>query len=142
MTRSIAKICCDWMTFARHSQTGERVSDQIVADSYDLHYLVEDDAQKAWEAINFVIKYYPEAVLVDGENAEACYVVGLLAAGPLEDFLSAYGPQFIDRVEVEARRDRRMAWALGGVWKFTMTDEVWARVQRAAGSSSYWNRAV
>ena len=67
-----------------------------------------------------------------GTTCSAGGMRGVLAAGPLEDFLGIYGPDYIDRVEAEARRDRRLAWALGEVWGWTMTDDVWARVQRAA----------
>ena len=57
--------------------------------------------------------------------------VGVLAAGPLEDLLAKRGPDFIDRVEEIARRDPKFNDLLGGVWRSTMTDEVWRRVQAA-----------
>jgi hypothetical protein len=44
-----------------------------------------------------------------------------LAAGPLEDLLSLHGPNFIDRVETEARRNPRFNNLLGGVWQLNMT---------------------
>jgi hypothetical protein len=59
-------------------------------------------------------------------------VIGVLAAGPLEDLLAANGPAVIDRVEVEARRDPKFRHLLGGVWRNAMTDDIWARVQRLA----------
>lgn len=57
--------------------------------------------------------------------------VAVLAAGPLEDLLARQGPEFIDRVEELARRDPQFNYLLGGVWRNTMTDEVWKRVQAA-----------
>ena len=57
--------------------------------------------------------------------------VGALAAGALEDLLAKHGPEFIDRVEVLARQDPKFNYLLGGVWRNTMTDEVWQRVQKA-----------
>lgn len=57
--------------------------------------------------------------------------VGMLAAGPLEDLLARQGPEFIDRVEELARKDPQFNYLLGGVWRNTMTDEVWQRVQTA-----------
>ena len=55
----------------------------------------------------------------------------VLAAGPLEDLLANFGPDYIDRVEELARRDSKFGDLLGGVWKNTMTEEVWHRVQKA-----------
>ena len=58
-------------------------------------------------------------------------LISLLAAGPLEDLLAKQGPEFIERVEELARKDPRFNNLLGGVWRNTMTDEVWQRVQAA-----------
>jgi hypothetical protein len=57
--------------------------------------------------------------------------VGVLAAGPLEDLLAKQGPEFIDRVEELARKDPQFNYLLGGVWRNTMTDDIWQRVQTA-----------
>ena len=58
-------------------------------------------------------------------------VVSSLAAGPLEDLLAKQGPEFIERVEELARKDPQFNYLLGGVWRNTMTDEIWQRVQTA-----------
>lgn len=55
----------------------------------------------------------------------------LLAAGPMEDLLAMYGPQFIERVEREAAANPRFNYLLGGVWQNQMSLEIWARVQKA-----------
>ena len=57
--------------------------------------------------------------------------IAVLAAGPLEDLLAKQGPEFIDRVEELARKDPQFNYLLGGVWRNTMTDEIWQRVQAA-----------
>lgn len=135
MAKSIEDIGNDYIAYAR-CRPHEEAPEQVQADALDLGFLVEDDPERAWEAIRYVVTRFPETELirsyVEGDESEAQWVVGLLAAGPLEDFLGLYGPDYIERAETEARRDRRMAWALGGVWQWTMTDDVWARVQRAA----------
>ena len=56
-------------------------------------------------------------------------VTAVLAAGPLEDLLAKHGPLYIDRVEQLAKDDGRFNSLLGGVWRNTMTDEVWGRVE-------------
>jgi len=55
----------------------------------------------------------------------------ILAAGPLEDFLVSFGPSYIDRIEELARKNPRFNDLLGGVWKSLITDEIWARVEKA-----------
>ena len=57
--------------------------------------------------------------------------IALLAAGPLEDLLAKQGAEFIERVEELARKDPKFNYLLGGVWRNTMTDEIWQRVQTA-----------
>jgi hypothetical protein len=137
MAKSAEQIVSDWVAYARYHSPAEEAPEQVQADAMDLGWLVEDEPEKAWEAIRQVIARYPEADLMAPERTEAQRVVGLLAAGPLEDFLALHGPDYIERVEDEAKRDPRMVWALGGAWKFTMTDDVWARVQRAALTTVY-----
>lgn len=53
----------------------------------------------------------------------------VLSAGPLEDLLAEYGEAVIEKVEAEARSNPIFAKLLGGVWKSSMTDDIWARVQ-------------
>ncbi|MGW8392015.1 DUF6869 domain-containing protein [Pseudoduganella sp. HUAS MS19] len=80
---------------------------------------VRDNPERAWEYILFAAK----------DHRFSDHDVGIMAAGALEDLLSCHGPAFIDRVEQEAKKNRRFAWMLGGVWKSEMSDETWARVQ-------------
>ena len=56
-------------------------------------------------------------------------VVAVLAAGPLEDLLAKQGAEFIDRVEELARKDPKFNYLLGGVWRSSINDPVWQRVQ-------------
>lgn len=55
----------------------------------------------------------------------------VLSAGPLEDLLAKYGDAFIERVEREAALDPKFAKLMGGVWKSSMSDAIWNRVQAA-----------
>jgi hypothetical protein len=54
--------------------------------------------------------------------------LGVLAAGPLEDYLAKCGNSVIERVEAQASADPKFRHLLGGVWKNTMPDDVWQRV--------------
>lgn len=58
-------------------------------------------------------------------------VLGILAAGPLEDLIERHGALFIDRIEEEAKIDPAFRELLRGVWE-SGQHEIWARVQRAA----------
>jgi hypothetical protein len=64
------------------------------------------------------------------------HAFGMLAASPLEDLLSAFGPQYIDRVEVLAAEDLVFKHLLSGVWRQGMTDDMWIRVQAARSGVS------
>jgi hypothetical protein len=70
----------------------------------------------------FVIAAYPQT------NSEA--VLGMIAAGPLEDLLSGYGTEYIERVEALAHQDPVFSRLLSGVWRGKITDDVWNRLQK------------
>ena len=61
-------------------------------------------------------------------------VLGMLAAGPLEDLIHEAGPQYIERIELEARRNPAFRHLLGGVWE-SSTPDIWSRVESARGST-------
>ena len=42
--------------------------------------------------------------------------LGVVAAGPLEDFVRIQGNQWIEAIEVAARRDSKFQEALGWIW--------------------------
>jgi hypothetical protein len=131
------KVASDWITYARYEPN--EAPEAIFVNAWRLYDLIEDSPSIAWDVIKKVISHYPEDELYANDKTEAQSVVGFLAAGPLEDFLSAHGPSYIEAAETEARRDRRMAWALGGMYRFTMSDDVWARVVRIA-DKTFWMR--
>jgi hypothetical protein len=61
-------------------------------------------------------------------------IIGMLAAGPLEDLIDSCGPEFIERIELQARRDPAFRHLLGGVWAGS-TPAIWARVEAARGGA-------
>jgi hypothetical protein len=85
-------------------------------------------------------------VLDDSESPEDCFsailtvlekepsddVLGVLAAGPLEDLLHYHGTEFIDKIEIEARRNPEFRDLLGGVW-YTKEDELQKRLNNIIG---------
>jgi len=63
-------------------------------------------------------------------------VLGALAAGPLEDLVEYAGDQFIDRIEVEARRSPAFRALLGGVWE-SGSESVWSRLEKARNGARW-----
>lgn len=55
--------------------------------------------------------------------------LGHIAAGPVEHLLGNYGDAFIVEFERRAEMDAKFARMLSGVWRYMMSDEVWARVE-------------
>lgn len=64
------------------------------------------------------------------------WTLGTLAAGPLEDLIAVCGLDFIERIEIEARRDPIFRKTLHGVWQSTTSEALWARVERIRGAYS------
>jgi hypothetical protein len=55
--------------------------------------------------------------------------LGHIAAGPIEGLLGRHGEAYIDLVERQAASDPKFARAMTGVWRYTMSDTIWARVR-------------
>lgn len=133
MAFPVEQVASDWiaLTIAKGP-----ASDEEHQRGWVLYDLARLDPERAWEAIVEIISRYEEADLFCEEENEAKHIVSNTAAGPLEDLLTHHGPEIIARVETRARQDRRIFWALGCVWQNSMTDQVWNRVQSAAGGIS------
>jgi hypothetical protein len=129
-----SQIASDWIAYARLNPT--KAPDEVHDRGWVMNDCAFDHPELAWDAIKLVVSRYSGEDLFGERENEARKVVGGTAAGPLENLLAEHGPQFIDMVEAEARRDRRFMWTLGCVWKNSMNDDVWTRVQRAAGGIS------
>jgi len=80
---------------------------------------VHSEPENCWEAILEILKRKPSD-----------RVIGLLSAGPLEDLIEYHGGKFIDRIELEARRNPDFRHLLGGVWE-SSTPEIWKRIEAA-----------
>ena len=132
MRVSAEDIGDDWIAYARFPSPTDNAPEQVQADAMSMFELSQDQPEMAWDVIRYVVGQYSDEDLFAREETEAKRVIGLVAAGPLEDLLGFHGADFIDRIEAEALRDQRMAWALGGMYQFLMSDEVWARTRKVA----------
>ncbi|MFB8915427.1 DUF6869 domain-containing protein [Xanthomonas phaseoli pv. phaseoli] len=104
-------------------QDGSRVN-----ENHPLWWAVErfmdaPGSEESWAAILAILAKNPPSS-----------VIGVLAAGPLEDLIQDSGLRYIERIELEARRNPGFRHLLGGVWK-SGTPEVWMRVEAARGAT-------
>ena len=83
----------------------------------DVH--LDGDSETLWQ---FILATY--------EREMSRKVFAILAAGPLEDLLADFGPKYIDQVEALARKSPKFKDLLGGVWRNSITNDVWDRVER------------
>lgn len=81
----------------------------------EIDCLVHDDPEEGWKLIQELLRRAPSRVAI---NYVAC--------GPLEDLLKRNGSQFIERVKVQAKNDKRLLYALSGIYK---NDEVRKEIQ-------------
>lgn len=89
-----------------------------VSQVMDWHF--DDEADLLWRFI-----------LLSCKRRVSDRVAAVLAAGPLEDLLAKHGSNYIDRVEQLANKDEDFNWLLGGVWRSSITTDVWMRVEAA-----------
>lgn len=115
---------------------------QLISSWIALHESEEDsvDYEKnfwAFEKLDGLIHHSPDVawqIILDILHANISdRVFGNLAAGPLEDLLGEHEAMFIDRVELEVKKNKEFKRLLGGVWQGAMSNEIWARVQVVAG---------
>ncbi len=113
----ISNLATEWISYWHAPiDSSQRLAFGAATDhAFDLIY---DDPETLWLLI-----------LAIHRKDQSVAIQQVLSAGPMEDLLAEHGDVFIDRVEVEARRDPSFAKVLGGVWQNSMSDEVWKRLQ-------------
>jgi hypothetical protein len=84
----------------------------------------ETDGEDLWRFILCVLEKEPP------DN-----VLGVLAAGPLEELIAYAGHEYIERIEAEARINPRFRQLLGGVWQHGTPEDIWSRVEAASGAA-------
>jgi hypothetical protein len=93
-----------------------------------------EEGNPHWWAVNRFWEADPEdcwlAILATLSREPPAKVLGVLAAGPLEDLVEYHGSRFIERIEAEARRSSTFRSLLSMVWK-SSTPEIWARIEKA-----------
>jgi hypothetical protein len=107
-----------WVRHWQAPKGSEELSETFwaIEEEHDLFF--DGKSEELWQLI---LKIH--------ERDHSIAVQQVLSAGPIEDLLSKFGEQYIERVEDKARKDPMFAKVLGGVWQSNMPDEIWARLQ-------------
>lgn len=123
--RSLEETAEAWIKYwAAGAHENPIASDEYAWADVDAHWLLDADPERLWALILEIFR-----------RPDSGPHFGILAASLLEDLLGRHGADFIDRVETFAVGDRTFATLLSGVWKSTMDDGTWARVQSAMNKS-------
>jgi hypothetical protein len=95
-------------------------TDALIAAYWSYCRTRDENLFWAWQAVEAEGWHDPQLkwslILRLLETAAADSEVGLVAAGPLEELLTMYGKDFIDRIETEAVTNPKLRDALSGVW--------------------------
>jgi hypothetical protein len=86
--------------------------------------LVDDDPESAWSILLELM-----------DRARARHQLGMIAAGPLENFISAHWATWLDRVENRAASDPRLRYCLSQIYVSSLPELYQARVRRLADRS-------
>jgi hypothetical protein len=111
-----------YIAFQQLPQKEQQASDKFWATERFMCPAEPEQAEDCWRVILEVLSRKPPP-----------RVIGMLAAGALEDLIDDWGAMFIDRMELEARRSPAFRHLLGGVWE-SGPPEVWERVKSARGA--------
>jgi uncharacterized protein DUF6869 len=127
----VASLCVEelaplWVELTSRSDLDKERDDNYSA-LFDFQYeLVNEDPFKALELV--------KAIVAIEDNPG---VIGLLAAGMLEDLIPAENGPVVDAVVAEAERNPRFRHLLGGVWFSGMSPTVTERLEKARGEQRW-----
>jgi hypothetical protein len=118
----LPELAAAWVEITSRSDL-ERERDDDWGAMFDLQQdLVGNDPLGALELVKAILE------IEDNPN-----VLGLLAAGMLEDLIPEDDGPVVDAVVAEAERNPRFRYLLGGVWFYGMSPEVTERLEKAKG---------
>jgi hypothetical protein len=133
--------------YGRFDSIFERATDLEIVEAYyryrgRIHIDGVDDEDPDWwalDAVNLIWEWGDEArvrgvldLLVEyAPNDAALEVVG---AGPIEDFVKDWSESRLAWIEDRAAMSSRFRRALGIVWIWSLPDDIFERVERAAGT--------
>jgi hypothetical protein len=118
-----------------HSELANRWIALQHADSAALNY---DEHIHAYDEVDSLLDSDPAAgwdfVMTVLTRAEGDFILGNLAAGPVEDLLMRHPNITVERIERDVAANPRLAWMLHGVWQNALEPALWDRVVAARES--------
>ena len=106
-----------WITMVKSERGSQAYSDSFWAFMH-MYALIHEQPEAAFDLI--------VTIWAQDQSRE---VIQQLSAGPLEDLLASHGERIFSLVETEAKQNPSFRKLLGGVWKNTMADSIWTKVQ-------------
>lgn len=118
----VSRLAERWLRFVRETAESDAVQDH---PDFWTFALIDDLARTAPDVcLDLVMAALPLCRTPEE--------VALVAAGPLEDVITANGAAVIDRIEHLAAREPRLTYALTGVWlRGTTGTPIWRRIEAA-----------
>lgn len=111
-----------WVTLLGNQSLDDEpidLNDDAMAAFLEVFDLMQEgEPRDAWA---FVLKAF--------ETADSTVCLVHLSAGPLEDFLSRHGREYIAEVEALATKSRKFERLVSGVWQHGMPQDIWDRIQ-------------
>lgn len=104
---------------SNYDYKSDKQSDQNFWSVMKFFEQMPDKPQLCWKAILEILNRNPQEK-----------VLGVLAAGPLENLIEDHGSDFIEEIEKEANQNPDFKLLLNGVWE-SSTPEVWERILKA-----------
>jgi hypothetical protein len=122
----VAELAPLWVEITSRSDL-DKEKDGNASALFDYQWaLVNKDPLKALELVKAIV-----------EIEDNPHVLGLLAAGMLEDLIPAEEGPVVDAVVAEAGRNPRFRHLLGGVWFYNMSPKVAERLEKAKEGVSW-----
>ncbi len=113
------KLIDTWIAFQKLDESGKNENHPDWWAVFELMDLVQDNPEEGYKVILAIL-----------DRDQSTEIMEILSAGALEDLLSEHGEDFIERIEYEAKDNSDFSNLLGGVWQNSMSDELYARVQK------------
>ena len=120
----LARIAADWIAYFSAPEDTRDGQPALFNPFGVVCELVQHSPLFAWDLIHFIL-----AQDKDGRSLD------VLAAGPLEDFISAHGSEWIEDIEESARGNPRFRSLLAGTCQLGAPDDVWARIVATRGDA-------
>ena len=120
----LARIGADWIAYFSAPEQIRDMDPTLFNPFGVVCELVRHSPLSAWHLIQFILAEDKQARTLD-----------LLSAGPLEDFISFHGGNWIEWIEDAAKESPRFCSLLAGAWQLQAPNEVWSRVVAARGDA-------